>query len=134
GLLQHPEDRGGPHVIDDEVRPAHAHVRLHTGATLELLGLPFDRGDEAEMVEDAWTQIGRDPPNRVHRAIDTLDDRLHPARQLTPVVDPLLEPGEVEFESCERLTQLVMDLPRDAGALFLPDEQQSGGEGTQLRA
>src|ERR1044071_6387384 len=35
-------------------------MTLNTRARLKLLHLPFDRRDQAEIVEDAWTKFGGD--------------------------------------------------------------------------
>src|SRR5207302_8964132 len=87
-------------------------------------------GLEAELVEDAGPQLAGDAAHDLHRLVDTVAERhLAHAEDARIAGAPALEPGDVELQGGERLTQLVVNLPRDPGALLLAGLLQPGPEG-----
>src|SRR5260221_457795 len=59
-LLEDTENRCGPLLIDYDVILRQIQPALRTGASLELLCGPFDRGHKAQIVEDPRPQFCRD--------------------------------------------------------------------------
>ena len=111
------------------------HPALDAGARGELAGLPLDRGAQAQLVQDAGTQLGGDPLDPLGGAVDDRRHAVELARQLGGRCgDTLLEPEHVDLQGGERLPQLVVDLAGDAGALRLAGRLEPRGQPAQLRA
>ena len=110
----------------------HAHGMLVR--RVELLGLPLDRGAQAERVEDAGAQLGRDPAHRW--MISSVAARhLGELRASTPSrcsSDAARDPGDVQLERGQRLAELVVDLARDVRALVLARGLDALGQRAQL--
>src|SRR5438046_7496225 len=93
----------------------------------------LDGGLEAELVEDAGSQLAGDAAHDLHRLVDTVAERhLAHAEDAGIAGAAVLGPGDVELQGGERLAQLVVNLPRDPGAFLLTRLLEPGREGPQL--
>ena len=90
------------------------------GPGLELPGLPFDRLHEAEVIENHGPELRREVPHRPEQPVDRLQDG---ARRRTKSFglagQSVPEPRNRHFQDRELLPELVVDLARDPGPLFL---------------
>src|SRR5258708_4277338 len=151
GADDHPGGTGVPHDVGERlledaeegrvqvgiergIVPQRAgHVALDAGAALEFVGLPFERGDEPQIIENAGAQLRRDPAHRLDGGVNVPGHGLDLVVE-RPLADglPAREPREVQFQAGERLAEFVMHLAGDAGALLLAHILQIDGEGAQL--
>src|SRR5204863_8532286 len=108
------------------------------GAARRVLDQVLDRGLEAELVEHAGAQLARDAAHDLHRFVDASRDRQIDGAELPGRAGALWgllpEPRQVEFQRGERLAELVVNLARDAGPLFLADRLQPRRQRPQLLA
>ena len=107
---------------------------------MKILYLPFDGRFQAEVIEHPGPQLGGN-------LADLADDFVHQPRhfaglqpqgtqrgQLAEVGEFLFQPGDVHFQTGERLAQFVMHLSGDAGAFLLAHRLQIRRQGAQLFA
>src|SRR5919197_1216723 len=125
GFLTDAEQRS-PHVRPDLEAPTGRRDRAaDAGALLELFRVPLHGGDEAQVVQDRGPELTGDPAHVVDRLVHDGaqggDLRRLASRD---VAEPLGEASELELQAGQRLAELVVDLPRDAGPLLLPDGLQ----------
>src|SRR5689334_1312141 len=107
-LLKDPEDGSRTCLIEIGKLIAEIELTFDAGARLKLLGLPFDRGNQAEFVEHARTQFRRDAAYRLDRLIDQLRHRFELVEQrllailLARFRHAFIEPEQVDLERGER--------------------------------
>src|SRR5439155_2938816 len=99
--------------------------------------LPHQRLDgslEAELVEETGPELAGDAAHDLHRLVHPVGERRVAQSEDAGIGPglPALEPSDVELQGGELLPQLVMNLPRDAGAFLLTGRLQPGREGPQL--
>src|SRR5437016_6422159 len=88
---------------------------------------------EPELIEDTGPQLAGDAAHDLHRLVHPVGKRRVAQSEDAGIGPglPALEPGDVELQGGERLAQLIMNLPRDAGAFLLTGRLEPGGEGPQ---
>src|SRR5258705_6210 len=79
------------------------------------------RGGQPEIVQDAGAQVAGDTPDRRHGLVQ---EQAHVAGALVQLgrrecFQALVQPGDGHLQPSQGAAQLVVDLARDAGALFL---------------
>ena len=99
-----------------------------------LLGQALEGGFQAKLVEHAGPKLARNAADDLHRFVDPVGERNLAKAEgagISPRL-PGLDPGDVQLQGSERLSQLVVNLPRDPGPFFLTRRLQPGREGPQL--
>src|SRR4051812_38892559 len=134
GLLENAERRASEIVGQRLAVGRDLYSDLDAGARAEFLPLPLERCLESELIEHARPQLRRDAPHRRQSLIDSLDDRRAPCHHLVTLGQTPLHPRDVELESRQRLAELVVNLARDTGTLFLAHLLQARSERPQLLA
>ena len=92
-----------------------------------------------EMIQDRRPQIGRDLPDRLDAELNQPDQRLQLVHEpdARPGIAPAQlvdEPHELELQAGEHLPEVVVELARDTGALFLARELEPKRELVQTGA
>src|SRR5262249_10238522 len=106
----------------------------NSSAFSKLSDLPFNCGNQPQVIQNRRPQIGCDPADALNRIIDVGNHRVHLLSDLSGPASFGTNPCEIQLESRQGLTQLVVYLTRHPSALFLTDSLQSCGEVTQLLA
>jgi len=134
GFLKHAECGDRLHLI----QPARLRQRRHAAAQAGPAGnrrrFKFDRRRQVE-IERRRTQVLGDAPHHARRHLDDADDRLQPVDQVARHVG-LDELGggmdQLVLERSELLSELVVQLAGDGGALFLAGEGDASREAAEL--
>jgi hypothetical protein len=100
---------------------------------LKFVRLPLQRCDQAEAVEDAGPKLRRDPAHGLNRLIDVIHHGLHFVLYGPRVARKSRhQPGHVEFQPRQSLSQLVVNFARNPRTLLLADVLEVTGERAQL--
>jgi len=133
-LLKDPEDGASQVVRDRDAITRHLHRDLDTGARLKLLPLPLERGRQTQVIQHARPKRRGDAAHGVRGLIDSLDDRRALRDCFVIARKTVLHPRDVQLKSGQRLTELIVDFPRDPGALFLAHLLKARRQGAELLA
>ena len=70
GLLKNAKEGGAEILFEGPVAQCGVHIAADAGFVLKLIGLPFQCGSQAQVVEHAWPQLGRDATDGLNCGID----------------------------------------------------------------
>ena len=82
----------------------------------ELLRLPFERGPQTLVVENAGPQVGDDAAQVVDGRVDQAAHALAFVFERRPVFDALFQPVHVHLQRHQQRTEFVVNVARDARA------------------
>ena len=104
GLLENPEKSGAQVLIRQGFANPGSHVAFDPGPILELVSLPLDGGDQAQVVQHSRTQFAGNAPDGLDGWIDVrcqgpgfVQQRLHLGGQSTG------NPGQIQFQAGQGL-------------------------------
>ena len=133
GFLEDPEG-GGAHGRRDLLRQA---------ADLDLAGLAGARGEalrlliegrrKPQLVERRRPEVGRDPADHRGEVVDLFLRFHQPINERVDLAffapfQPVLDPAEVHLDAGQRLAELIVKFPGDAGAIRLAQRLHAGRE------
>lgn len=97
----------------------YAHLTFDAGPGLKFICLPFKCSRQAQMVEHARAQLGRDPTDHLDRGIDVGRQLPGLGQQGLLITRQLArKPRNIQFATGQRLPQFIVHFARDSSALF----------------
>jgi hypothetical protein len=126
-LLHDAEYRGRPFRVQFDSRRTNGDLTFDSGPFLKRRHLNLDGRGETKLGEQWRPQFVRDAPNTLHRSIKKCHYTLDASDAFRPG-DAVQQRRELELRRGQQLTELVVELPCDAGALLLLNRYDPAGD------
>src|SRR6266699_2657823 len=120
-LLKDAEDGSRYIRVQRERFSRQCYAATNPSSAFELLSLSFKRSRQTEIIQYLWPKLRGNPTQRANHVVDQLHGRADLGSELgVSFVQPSSDQRKIHLDCCASLTEFIVDLTRDGGALFFP--------------